>query len=343
MPTVSDSGRTYTFRIRPGFRFSPPSNEPVTAATFRYAIERALSRGLGPGAPAYGYLGDVVGATAFHAGKAQHVSGITVSGDQLRIRVVAPAGDFLARLSMPFFAAVPLGTPVVDGGVQTPIPSAGPYYLAVSFQDQLRVLERNPNYHGPRPARLQRIVYSLNNLAGREIDQIEGGKADYTADVLKDSQFRLGGLLDAKYGSSGSRSGSPSMRYAAAVGESFIQFNMRTGPFRSRKLRQAVDLALDRRAIARVNGNLPSSQYLPAAVPGAGGASVVAVDPYLARARALAAGFRGTVALTTCKDSSCQATAAAIKVSLARIGLKVRFDLQYDPFAVVSGTKWESF
>ena len=33
MPSVSRDGRTYTFRIRPGFRFSPPSDEPVTAAT----------------------------------------------------------------------------------------------------------------------------------------------------------------------------------------------------------------------------------------------------------------------------------------------------------------------
>jgi ABC-type oligopeptide transport system substrate-binding subunit len=174
----------------------------VPAATFRYSIERALSPGLGPGTPAYGYLSDVVGAAAFHAGKTQHVSGIMVSGERLRIRLVAPAGDFLGRLSMPFFAAVPIGTPIVDGGVQTPIPSAGPYYLAVSFQDTLRVLERNPNYHGPRPARLERIVYDLNNLSGREVSQIEAGKADYTADVLGDSQFKRGGSLDVKYGGS---------------------------------------------------------------------------------------------------------------------------------------------
>ncbi len=33
MPTVSRDGRTYSFRVRRGFRFSPPSNEPVTAET----------------------------------------------------------------------------------------------------------------------------------------------------------------------------------------------------------------------------------------------------------------------------------------------------------------------
>ena len=47
MPQVSRDGRTYTFRIRDGFRFSPPSNETVTAATFKHTLERAFSPKLG--------------------------------------------------------------------------------------------------------------------------------------------------------------------------------------------------------------------------------------------------------------------------------------------------------
>ena len=43
MPVVSQGGRQYTFRVRSGFRFSPPANEAVTAETFRHTIERALS------------------------------------------------------------------------------------------------------------------------------------------------------------------------------------------------------------------------------------------------------------------------------------------------------------
>ena len=283
----------------------------------------------------------MVGAAAFHAGKAQHISGITVSGTRLRIRVAAPTGDFLTRLSMPFFAAVPLGTPIVDGGVQTPIPSAGPYYIAVSFEEQLVVLERNPNYHGPRPARLERIVYDINYLADQEVAKIQAGKADYTADVLGDSQFKRGGPLDTKYGASRSRAGAPAMRYAPVVGEGFIQFNMQNGPFRSRRLRQAVDLALDRTALAGVQGRIPSSQYLPAAVQGGGGASVVSIAPDLARARKLASGFHGTVTLTTCRESNCHATAAIVKASLARIGLNVRFDFAQDPFAALFGRNWQ--
>ena len=149
------AGRTPS-AVRPGFRFSPPSNWPVTAATIAYSIERALSPGLGEGTPGIEMLGDVVGARDFHAGRTEHVSGISVSGNTLRIRLVAPAGDFLARLSTPYFAAVPEGTPIVSGGVQDhPIPSAGPYYVKLSWQNELTVLERNPNYTGPRPHRLE--------------------------------------------------------------------------------------------------------------------------------------------------------------------------------------------
>ena len=47
-PAVSAGGRVYTFRIRPGYRFSPPSGQPVTAAAFQRAIERALQPGRAP-------------------------------------------------------------------------------------------------------------------------------------------------------------------------------------------------------------------------------------------------------------------------------------------------------
>ena len=49
-PKVTDGGRTYTFRIRPGYGFSPPSHEAVTAESFRHEIERFLSRSPGRGA-----------------------------------------------------------------------------------------------------------------------------------------------------------------------------------------------------------------------------------------------------------------------------------------------------
>ena len=93
-PTVSDGGRTYTFVIRPGLRFSPPSNQLVTAETFKHTIERSLSprksMGLGGSGPGQHDLSDVVGAAAYIAGKAQHIAGIKAHGDRLTIRLTDP-------------------------------------------------------------------------------------------------------------------------------------------------------------------------------------------------------------------------------------------------------------
>ena len=68
-PAVSEDGRTFTFTIRDGFRFSSPSAERVTARTFKYAIERALSPRIRP--LGFFFASDIVGATAYHEGKAR--------------------------------------------------------------------------------------------------------------------------------------------------------------------------------------------------------------------------------------------------------------------------------
>ena len=157
--TVTDSGRTYTFRIRSGFGFSPPSHEQVTADSFRHALERYLSPAGGNYDPLR-VLGDIVGADAYAAGKSPHVSGVSAHGDTLVIHLRRPAGDLPARLSLPSFCAVPADLPTVPHGLPYPIPSAGPYYLADRSRDVF-VLKPNPNYHGPRPRRLDAIVYKV--------------------------------------------------------------------------------------------------------------------------------------------------------------------------------------
>src|SRR3954453_6251300 len=128
MPVVSKNGRTYTFTVTPGrFKFSPPSNQPVTAKTFKYVFDRLANPKLE--SPAQGYITDIVGADAVIAGSQKSVSGVKVSGNKLTITLKRPLGDFLARLAMPFFCAVPTNTPV-DSEVQGSIAGSGPYYIA---------------------------------------------------------------------------------------------------------------------------------------------------------------------------------------------------------------------
>ena len=77
----------------------------------------------GPGAGA-DYLGDVVGAKAYMSGKAAHISGIVVRGNTLTVHLLSPVPDLPSRLAMPFFCAVPLGTPLDPKGVSASPPPA---------------------------------------------------------------------------------------------------------------------------------------------------------------------------------------------------------------------------
>ncbi len=85
-PLVSDHGRTYRFQIRPGFRFSPPSNEPVTAEAFERALERILSPAMHEGTPSY-VVSDIVGADDYLAGRTKDLEGVSARGRTLVIRL----------------------------------------------------------------------------------------------------------------------------------------------------------------------------------------------------------------------------------------------------------------
>ena len=69
-PRVSRDGRTYTFTIKSGLRFSDGS--AVTAAAFKRAFERAANPQ--QGSPAIAFMHDVVGADERNEGKAGAVT-----------------------------------------------------------------------------------------------------------------------------------------------------------------------------------------------------------------------------------------------------------------------------
>ena len=124
MPTVSPDGLTYTFTLRNDFTFSPPSGAVVTPGDFKHALERLLTPQMA--SPGQAFFTDIAGAAEMLAGRATTLSGVTVDGNTLRITLVRPAGDFLARLAMPFACPLPASVGITPGGLSAPVPSAGP-------------------------------------------------------------------------------------------------------------------------------------------------------------------------------------------------------------------------
>ena len=327
LPTRSADGKTYTFTIRPGFRFSPPYSEEITAQTVKDTIERTLSPGMRSpdGPPVADEFDDIVGAREFTTGRAPHIAGVVVRGDTLTIRLTARAPDLLARLAQPFFCIVPSNTPIDPRGVRL-IPSAGPYFVSSYLPGQGVVLTRNPNYHGSRPHTLGRIELRVGIGGPAAIRQVENGAADYAVDGVIDSALAV--ALARRYGpgSPASRGGQQQYFVNPLPATDFLVLNTRRGPFTDVHLRRALNYAIDRAALAQVSPNgpaQPSDDYLPPGVPGRVDEPLYPTTPDLPTARRLARAHVGqTVTLYTCGQEACRQQAQIIKHDLAAIGLR---------------------
>ena len=267
------------------------------------------------------FLADVVGARAYMAGKASHIAGVVANGDTLTITLLAPAPDFLSRLALPAFCAVPSNTPINRNGVRV-IPSAGPYYVASYTPGQGVVLVRNPNYHGSRPHHFARIELAVGISTQRAVAEIEAGTADYTALGLESSASTtitaLASRLAARYGPGSAAAARGGQQYFVNPGLQLDYFFLNTHRplFSDVRMRQAVNYAIDRRALARLGDAFqplpepPTDHYLPPGMPGYRDAHVYPTTPDVAKARELAHGGGRTAVLYTCNVSPCPEQAA---------------------------------
>ena len=141
------------------------------------------------------------------------------------------------------------------------------------------------------------------------------------------------GPLQSRYGRA--RDGQPQRFFLPDhLGTDYLAFNTRRALFAERRMRRAVNFALDRRVIARTYGSLPADHYLPPGMPGHSRTHVFPTDgPDLARARALTRGRGGTAVLYTCDVAYCKEWAQLIRRDLARIGIDVKTRHFADPVA----------
>ena len=345
-PVVTDHGRTYRFRIRPGFRFSPPSDEPVTAAAFERAVERVLSRANG----SFGRfitLDIIVGAHDYRAGRTKTLEGVYTRDGDLVIRLTRPVPDLPARLAAPYFCAVPPGTPLEEAA--DPVSSAGPYYIASYAPERSLALRRNPNYGGARPQGLEEIRFEYGVPPDRGVEEVEAGRTDYVALQpgwgTQQVSTRVADRLEQQYGpgSEAARAGRQQLFTGTRPAVNFFVFKTQSGPFADPRLRRAVNYAIDRPKLAKNTGfgfrGNPTDQYIPPEIPGFEDAAVYPLDgPDLAKARRLAGDERHDAVLYTCNRPDCIPVTEILRSNLDAIGIDLevrRFpeDVYFDALA----------
>ena len=334
-PVVSKDGKTYTFTVRSGLKFSDGS--ALTAASFKRAIERAADPN--QGSPAIAFQHNVVGADARNDNKAKSVSGVTAKGNKLTVKLVKADPTFLAEVAMPFFAAVKPNMAIDAHGINV-YPSAGPYHVVSRDVGRQLVLERNKYYKGPRPANADRIVITVLVDQNQSFLQVKAGQADYD----------MGGLPPTAHQELFNRYGVNKSRYFVNPGPNvtYLALNTSRSAFKNANVRKAVNYAIDRPAILRVGGLLAgkrTDQILPPSIPGFRDVKLYPIqgaDP--TKAKQVAGGANSTVQILHTTSPSSVARAQILQYNLRQMGLNPQ--LKPQPFGVAiktAGTKGADF
>jgi len=341
LPEVSADGRTYTFTVADGFEFSPPSNEPITAETYAFSLERALSPVFGDQAQGPLYIDDIEGEDAYRRGKAESISGIRAEGDTLSITLVAPSETFLQRLAAPSFCPVPLDSPVVAGGVSDftaagahipALASSGPYYVSYHLNGELTILQRNT---GDRAGTLDAIAMREGVDPPEAIGRVEDGTWDLT--LVADPAMDPGGPVDQAWGSGSDSAIEGDQRYYASglTLTATIALNAGRPPFADERVRRAVVAALERSEMAAVwNGFVATDVLVPDTLSGGLEVSdpLPAADLDAARGLIDAADVGDVVMAIEPGCTECERLFEHVRDALAPLGIQVRagsFDETY--------------
>jgi peptide/nickel transport system substrate-binding protein len=339
LPTPTNGGKTYTFHLRKGVRFSPPVDRAVTSKDIRYALERVAKPRNGA---QYGFYYNVIkGFADYGAGKAKSISGIKTPNDTTIVfDLTAPTGDFLARLSMPAAGPIPAevarcfdGQPgkygqdlistagyMVKGIDKVDISSCKAIKPAGGFDGQTILdLVRNPNYDpksdrpGARHNYADEHQFIVNSSADDIYAKIEAGELDLANSTIPPQMLR-------KY------STNPKLRqwFHQDSGDRtwYVTMNLTQPPFDDIHVRRAMNFALDKVGMIQAWGgpvigkvahhvvpdtifNNQLAEFAPYKTPGDRGSQ--------ARARAAMKGSK----YDTRRDGTCSASACKNVLLLA--------------------------
>jgi peptide/nickel transport system substrate-binding protein len=286
---------TYLFELREGLRFS--DGRPVRASD----VAASLLAPLRLGWPTRDYL--------------HSIETVEVEGDRLlRVRTRAP--DLVLLTKLPWGYVIP-----AEAAAETPSPAVGtgPYRLGSWTPGKEFVLERNPYYRGPLPA-YARVRFTVEPDGRERVARVIDGRADLADhipfDELEELRARPGVVAVERPG----------------LTVLFLALRVDRAPFADPRVREAVDLALDRQALAAaaLGGHAQvASQLVPAAVSGFDPEARATMRD-LARARRLLAdaGYPDGLAITLDGPNNRyprdRELLAAVAAQLAEAGIEVR-------------------
>jgi oligopeptide transport system substrate-binding protein len=294
---VSPDGRTYTFHLRPGLRWS--NGDPLTSADFLYSFRRLIEPQLG--AEQAIYADEVEGAKDYREGRIHDLAAVGFHAPDpltFEIRLKERAPYILGLLaSNPF---CPLHRPTLekydaylrrDGAWTKPgrLVGNGPFRLLAWRINDAVVVEKNPFYWNAAHTRLHQVFFHPIDNPDSEERAFRGGLLHVTR-----------GVPTAKL--PGYKHDHPTWVYADPVTSTrYVTFNVSRAPFDDVRVRRAFAYALNRAAIVddvmRDGSRVADSLTVPGSDHGYSANTRLPFDPERARALLAEAGFAGGAGL----------------------------------------------
>ncbi len=333
LPKITNGGKTYTFTLRKGIKFS--NGQTVTVNDVKASFVRLFKVSNPNSGSWYNAIagGDACVATPTSC----TLSGLTVNAatNTVTFNLAKVDPEFIDQLAVPFAAIVPAGTPTKDEG-STPVPGTGAYTFKSYNPASSLVMVRNP-YFKVWNAKAQpqgypnKIVEKFGTTVESEVTAVENGQADWVFDPLPADRL---GEISTKYASQ--------LTLHQLTADWYLPMNTNIAPFNNLKARQALNYAINKKNIVSLYGGTklanPTCTILPKGFPGhvdfcgytKGGGSRYN-GPDLAKAQALvaASGTKGTVVKLVATNDAVNSSVAQYIVSvLNQIGYKASVVLQ---------------
>lgn len=340
LPQPSDGGRTYTFQLRRGLRFS--DGTPVRPDDFRASIERVV-RLAGRIAPFYSRI---AGAEACSSRRCDLSKGIVTNAAArtVTIHLRWPDAEFMHKLALPLAYVLPARAPATIVRTRPPA-GTGPYTIAAFAPGRAVRVVRNPRFHSwsseARPDGFpDAITVTISKDPAAQVAAVQRGRADAVvasgvfSGQLPLDQDRALALADASH-----------VRTGPGPTTSYLFIDVRQRPFDDPRVRRALNYAVDRRRMVGLAGGSGlaslSCQLIPPGLPGYAPTCPFTRDaspggswsaPDLARARRLiaASGSRGARVQVWGFPKYAAVTRYAGEV-LRRLGYRVRVRVFPDP------------
>jgi len=262
LPVPSGNGRTYTFRLRPGIRYS--TGALVKPSDVTHSFQRLFQLGSSGTA----YYQTIAGATAcLKASRSCDLSQGIVADDRagtVTFHLTRPDPNFLYKLTLAYADVLPAAIP--GRQARAPLPATGPYMITRYLPGRELILNRNPRFRewsaAAQPAaNPDRIVIRLGVGAAQGAAAVARGTGDFLPNLGQipgDAAYFLHHRSQ--------------LRVNPAMITGFMFLNVNAPPFNQLRVRQALNLALDRRHIVSSYGGplaaQPACQILPPPLPG---------------------------------------------------------------------------